>query len=179
MTDYAVKVLKQTDDAILIGGYGVIFGGEDLMGDTFTAKTDFMLDMVPVKQIMYQHGMLEDVDHFIGKSTNEILRKAGLWVEAQLEKHQDYVDEILELIEKKALGWSSQAAGSLVKYADDWKTIVRWPIIEHSLTPTPAEPRTIGVERIKALAIDNPRLKALLPTNKYIQLRARAHLALD
>jgi len=43
------------------------------------------------------------------------------------------------------------------------KTIKRWPIVEFSLTPTPAEPRTIGVERLKALALEHPELKALLP----------------
>lgn len=178
-----VKILKRTAGAVLVGGYGVIFGGEDLYKDTFTEDTDLMLDMVPVKKILYQHGQLKDIDHFIGKSTNEILRKAGLWVEAQLELHQEYVEEILELIDQKAIGWSSQAAGSLVKYADDWKTILRWPIVEYSLTPTPAEPRTIGVERLRALAGANPGLKALMPNisrqNTYIQLRARIAIALN
>lgn len=187
MSDYAVKLLKLTTDTALIGGFGVVFDGADLMDETFTKETDLMLDLVPSKAIMYQHGQMEDIDHFIGKSTNELLRKAGLWVEAQLDIHQDYVKEILELIEKKALGWSSGSITHLIRYADDRKTIIRWPIVEYSLTPTPAEPRTIGVERIKALVSAHPELKALLPEinpdielgDNHIQLRARALLALD
>jgi len=194
--DRFVKILKQTSDKILVGGYGVIFGGEDLVGETFTKDTDLMLDLVPVKGIFYDHGEREDIEHLIGKSVNEILREAGVWVEAELERHKEYVDEIANLIEEKALGWSSQAVYSLVRYDDDWKTIKRWPIVEYSLTPTPAEPRTLGVERIKSIAEVNPKLKALLlqspgeglnaeadPSGRSLieqtQLRARAYLALD
>jgi len=41
--------------------------------------------------------------------------------------------------------------------------IKQWGIIEFSLTPTPAEPRTLGVSRIKAMISEYPELKALLP----------------
>ncbi len=194
--DRSVKILKQTSDKILVGGYGVIFGGEDLVGDTFTKDTDLMLDLVPVKGIFYDHGQREDIEHVIGKSVNEILREAGVWVEAELERHKEYVEEMTELIDEKALGWSSQALGSLVRYDDDWKTILRWPIVEYSLTVTPAEPRTLGVDRIKSIAEVNPRLKALLLQSpgeglnaeadllersliEQGQLRARAYLALN
>ena len=156
-----------------------------------------MLDLVPVKGIFYDHGRREDIEHVIGKSINEILREAGVWVEAELERHKEYVEEMVELIEEKALGWSSQAIGSLIRYDNDWKTILRWPIVEYSLTVTPAEPRTLGVERIKSIAEVNPRLKALLLQSpgeglnagttellgrslvEQTQLRARAYLALD
>ena len=192
--DHSVKILKQTSDKILVGGYGVVFGGEDLWGDTFTKDTDLMLDLVPTKGIFYDHGQREDIEHVIGKSVNEIMREAGVWVEAELERHKEYVEEMLELVENKALGWSSQAIGSLVRYADDWKTILRWPIVEYSLTVTPMEPRTLGVERIKSIAEINPGLKALLLKSsgeelntdaelmrrsyvQQVQLRARAYLA--
>lgn len=192
--EFPVKILKQTSDKILVGGYGVVFGGEDLIGDTFLNDTDFMFDLVPTKGIFYDHGQREDIEHVIGKSVNEIMREAGVWVEAELERHKEYVEEIVELISEKAIGYSSQPVGSLVRYDDDWKTILRWPIAEYSLTVTPMEPRTLGVERIKSIAEINPGLKALLLKSsgeelnteaelvrrsyvEQVQLRARAYLA--
>jgi hypothetical protein len=35
---HALKVVTETDEAIVLGGYGVVFGGEDLEGETFTAE---------------------------------------------------------------------------------------------------------------------------------------------
>jgi HK97 family phage major capsid protein len=59
------------------------------------------------------------------------------------------------------LGWSSGSIAHLTQRANG--IIKSWPIVEFSLTPTPAEPRTLGVERIKALAELDPSLKALVP----------------
>jgi HK97 family phage major capsid protein len=56
---------------------------------------------------------------------------------------------------------SSGTIGHLARR--EGKTITRWPIVEESITLTPAEPRTVGVERLKALAELNPDLKALVP----------------
>jgi phage head maturation protease len=203
MTDYSVKVLKQDDETVTVGGYGVVFGGVDLDGETFNADTDFMADLVPVKRVFYDHSLQEKVRHVLGKATEKV-DDAGIWVEAQLDRHKDYMTEILKLVEEGVLGWSSGSVGHLIER--EGKAIKRWPIVEYSLTPTPAEPRTLGVERIKTLAEANPNLKALLPEEpgdgssadateviadatfqeyekedkyQYIQLRARAKLALD
>ena len=156
----AVKIIEKTDDYAIVGGYGVIFGGEDLEGETFTPDTDFMPDLVPVKLVMYDHS-LSEVKNFIGKTTSEKSDDIGNWVEAQLDRHKDYINDILELVEAGVLGWSSGSVGHLIER--EGKTIKRWPIVEYSLTPTPAEPRTLGVERIKQLAKANPSLEALLP----------------
>lgn len=157
---YQVKVIDIDDDHAKVGGYGVIFGGVDLEGETFTSETDFMPDLVPVKLVLYDHGLQKTVRHTLGKAKEKI-DEVGIWVEAQLDRHKDYVSEILQLIDEGILGWSSGSVGHLVER--DGKTIKRWPIVEYSLTPTPAEPRTIGVERIKQLAEANPDLKALIP----------------
>lgn len=189
-----VKLLNTDEETVTIGGYGVIFGGEDLEGEQFAADTDFMPELVPVKLVLYDHAMGE-IKHVIGKAS-ERLDEIGIWVEAQLDRSKEYVDAVLKLVEEGVLGWSSGSIGRLVER--DGKNIKRWPIVEYSLTPTPAEPRTLGVERIKILAETNPDLEAFLPEdagdassedatvedvdaetqNKYIQLRARARLAL-
>ena len=194
MPDYAVKIIEQDADSVTIGGYGVVFGGVDLQGETFDQDTDFMPDLVPAKLVMYDHGQ-QEVKHVLGKTISELADDTGVWVEAQLDRHQSYVKEILKLIEEKIIGWSTGSVGHLVER--DEGVIKRWPVVEYSLTPTPAEPRTLGVERIKALAKDNPHLEALLPQetgevssadatgdnkageSEQIQLKARAMLALD
>ena len=158
----ALKIIKMDEATAVVGGYGVIYGGTDLQGDTFTPDTDFMLDRVPVKFVMYDHGMTA-VKGFLGDVPNESIKAddKGLWVEAQLDRSREYVNEVLKLIEEGALGYSSGSVGHLVERAQ--KNITRWPIVEFSLTPTPAEPRTVGVERIKSLAEQDESLKVFLP----------------
>jgi HK97 family phage major capsid protein len=158
---YAVKVISQNDAVVTIGGYGVIYGGVDLVGETFTKDTDFMPDLVPQKLVMYDHGLQDEVKNILGKTVKEKEDDTGVWVEAQLYRHEAYLEEILELIDEKILGWSSGSVAHLIEREEG--TIKRWPVVEYSLTPTPAEPRTLGVERLKALAQANPRLEALLP----------------
>lgn len=161
--DTTIKILAQDDNTATIGGYGVIFGGHDLEGETFTANTKFMLDLVPDKLILYDHAQ-NDVKNVIGVAPREdiIEDENGLWIQAQLDKSQAYVTSILQLAEKGVLGFSSGTIGHLARR--DGKMITHWPIVEFSLTPTPAEPRTIlHTQRIKQLINDNPEIKALLP----------------
>jgi len=158
-TQVAIKAM--TDGTATIAGYGVVFGGKDLYGETFTPETDFSLDLVPVKPVLYDHGMSDTVKHWIGKVTNVTMDEHGLWVEAELERNKDYVAQVLELVEAGALGWSSGTAGHLAQRTGS--IIKTWPVIEWSLTPTPAEPRTLGIEMIKALSESDASFEALLP----------------
>ena len=47
--DTTVGIKSITDTTITVTGYGVVFGGVDLEGDTFERDTDYMLDLVPHK----------------------------------------------------------------------------------------------------------------------------------
>lgn len=156
----AVKLIALNDDTAIVGGWGVIFGGKDLYGETFTKSTDFMLDLVPNKPVLYDHS-LGEVKHIIGKAIKIEPRDAGLWVEAELKRNEEYVSQVLELVQKGALGWSSGSVSHLVRM--DGSQIKAWPLIEMSLTPTPAEPRTLGVEVIKTLVESDPSFEALMP----------------
>jgi len=155
----AVAIKAKTDDSVTIAGYGVIFGGVDLEGETFEPDTDFMLDLVPQKLVLYDHGA--QLKHIIGKASVVEPDEFGLWVEAELDRHAEYVAQIEELVKKGALGWSSGSVGHLARR--NGKSIETWPIVEFSLTPTPAEPRTLGVEVIKSLAEVDKQFAALLP----------------
>ena len=149
----AVTIKAMTDDTVTLAGYGVIFGGVDLEGETFERDTDYMLDLVPTKLVLYDHGLNPQMKTaVIGRVRNESIKidDIGLWIEAELDRHEDYIAAVIELANRGALGWSSGSVGHLTQRAG--KSITSWPIIEFSLTPTPAEPRTIGVEMLKALA---------------------------
>ncbi len=155
----AVSIKAITDDIVTVGGYGIIFGGKDLEGETFESDTNYMLDLVPIKMVMYDHGAA--IKHFIGNAKTVTADEYGLWVEAELDRHADYVAQIEKLVKKGALGWSSGTAGHMT--IRDGKSIKRWPVVEFSLTPTPAEPRTLGVDVIKHLAEADDTFAALLP----------------
>lgn len=155
-----VEIKAVTEDTVTVAGYGVLFGGTDLDGETFHQDTEFMLDLVPAKLVLYDHAR-GSVRHVIGKTTTVTPDERGLWVEAELNRHTDYVEQVMTLVKAGALGWSSGSVGHLTQRSG--KSITRWPIIEFSLTPTPAEPRTVGVEIIKSLADVDESYRLLLP----------------
>ena len=168
MTDIkkgAAFIKSRADGKAVVAGYGVVFGGEDLYGETFGKGTDFMLDLVPEKPVMFNHGMsvthkTEDIDtrfsikSFLGVVENAAIKmdEFGMFIEAVLDEAEEYAKEVLELIEKGVMGWSSGSVSHLIEM--DGKNIKRWPIVEFSLTHIPAEPRTIGVEHIRGLFTD-------------------------
>jgi HK97 family phage major capsid protein len=149
-----------TAETATVAGYGVIFGGADLSGESFAPDTDYMLDLAPTKLVFYDHT-LGSVKHAIGKTVSVEPDEYGLWVEAELDRHKTYVDQVLQLVKQGAIGWSSGSVGHLTRR--EGKSITQWPIVEMSLTPTPAEPRTLGIEIIKSLSATNPSFAVFLP----------------
>ena len=167
----AVVIKSVTDDAVILAGHGVIFGGRDLEGDFFTPETDFMLDLVPRKLITFNHT--QDISKSLPPQMRDVARgmpvikdaigflenenidydKVGLWIEATINTSKEYMQYVTEMLERGLLGWSSSTAGAFMD-VDPTGKVLRWPIIEFGLTPIPAEPRTLGVSQIKALFND-------------------------
>lgn len=137
-TMVALKALSPTH--AVIGGYGVVFGGRDLAGESFAADCDFQLDLVPRKPVFYDHTLQHEVRHEIGEVLRVVPDEWGLWVEAQLDRRKLYVAQVLELVRQGALGYSSGSVPHLVRR--ERAVIKVWPLVEVSLTPTPAEPRS-------------------------------------
>lgn len=161
--DTKAYVLAETDTHFTVGGYGVVFGGKDLEGETFSKDTDFWLDrLTRTPPVLYQHGRDEKVRTVpLGQGAIDDPDDIGLWVEAQIELAGKYAEAIRELVGKGLLGWSSGTAGHLAQR--DGPRIKSWPIVEMSLTPTPAEPRTLGVSEIRSLSEWAAGLEGLLP----------------
>ncbi len=168
--DYAIKILNETDDTITIGGYGIIFGGKDLAGDTFTAKTNFNIDVVPNMPTFYDHAQNE-LKNRIGTSIVKMTDKVGVFFETELAKSNQYIEQIKKLIDSGVLGYSTGAVSHLVNR--EGGEIKNWPMYEISLTATPAEPRTIGVEHIKAsVEVDATKQKGDLPMSDQKEVEA-------
>jgi HK97 family phage major capsid protein len=160
MSDKTVSIKSMTDDAIVVAGYGVVWGDRDLYGDTFTPETDLGIKYHPNPPAYYDHT-LSGVETEIGITVKMAPDAVGLWVEQELDRHHEYMEGITKLIEAGALGYSTGAPGHLIRA--ERTVITKWPIVDVSLTPTPAEPRTLGVQRLRAIAQAHPELKAFLP----------------
>ena len=150
---FQIKAL--TADGLRIGGYGVVFGSaqqRDTTGEWFTPQTELGLDWpIKTRYMFYNHGLDPVIgDEPIGVIDTFKTDDVGVWVEGQLNAHSKWAAAVCKLIEKGALGWSS---GSLPQSTVKARSgeLLRWPIIEVSPTPTPAEPRSTGIS-LKAVA---------------------------
>ena len=149
-----MDVLTSTVDGIKsdrlghVKGYLVRFGdtkATDLEGDYFTKATDYGFPMEEGKRVplnvYYHHGM----DQAVGKKsigTGFIkMDDTGLWYEAQLDLADEYGKMVAKLCKQGKMGFSSGAAAHMVerKSMGGASEIIRWPIAEASITPTPAE----------------------------------------
>lgn len=135
-----------------LGGYLVVWGDNhtrDLQGEYFTQATDFALDWYTARPMLYHHGLDGNMKSaVIGQIDSLKVDEIGIWAEAQLDMHKRYVHAVQRLVEKGILHWSSGSLAHLVEVTEDGH-IKRWPLIEGSLTPTPAEPRRTDVSSIK------------------------------
>ena len=149
-----MDVLTSTVDGIksdrlgYVKGYLVRFGdtkATDLEGDYFTKATDYGFPLEEGKRVplnvYYHHGM----DQMVGKKsigTGYIkMTDEGLWYEAQLDLADEYGKMVAKLCKQGKMGFSSGAAAHMVerKSMGGASEIIRWPIAEASITPTPAE----------------------------------------
>ena len=142
-----VKMLDATPRTARIGGWAVVFGGSDLVGDTFTPATDFKQEWYSYPPVLYDHT-LNQPQNELGTVVKMERHDYGLWIEAELDRAKEYTEAVLALIEQGALGFSTGSASHLVRMKGN--TIAQWPILEVSLTTTPCEPRTVGVRMDKA-----------------------------
>lgn len=151
-----MDVLTSTVDGIksdrlgYVKGYLVRFGDSkatDLEGDYFTKSTDYGFPLEEGKRVplnvYYHHGM----DSQVGKKSIGSgfikMDAEGLWYEAQLDMADEYGKMIAKLCKQGKMGFSSGAAAHMVerKSMGGASEIIRWPIAEASITPTPAEYR--------------------------------------
>lgn len=121
--------------------FGGPFGGKDLDGEFFAAKTDFGLDYYGTIPVLFAHGHDPEVGAAkVGEITIKEIRDKGVWVEGHLDRQSSYYEAIRELASKTDIYWSSGAISHLVKRNAKTGEIKSWPIAEATLTLTPANP---------------------------------------
>ena len=151
----AIKAIEGSPDRV--GGYLVYWGSEaqaDLQGEYFTPDTDLCLDWPMPRPALYHHGLDATLKTaLIGQIDTLKADEVGLWAEAQLDMRNRYLAAIQQLIDRGVLHWSSGSLPHLVERVKGW--ISKWPIIEGSLTATPADWRqTTAITSLKFLPAD-------------------------
>lgn len=165
---YFGDALKALDDKGRVGGYAVRFTDKDhrdSYGDYFTKDTYLGAHEGDGVDVLFHHGMplyttrrmSEEQkkafeafrNHIFSSPTKAKKDDIGLFVEVVLDMRDDYEKAVYGLAKAGKLGWSSGSTWHMVKRTDDGE-ITRWPIIEVSLTPQPAE-KTNKVVTLKSL----------------------------
>jgi HK97 family phage major capsid protein len=172
---HTVKALDA--EGTRVGGYLLTWGDpahRDLHREYFTPQTDLALDWFARRPVLYHHGLDPDCGpEAIGMIDTIKADSVGLWCEAQLEKHHRYLVALRTLVAQNALGWSSGSLPHLVRKATDG-AILRWPLVEASLTPTPAQPYTTSVAAVKAafesLGLNPQEVEEFAMTDQITQL---------
>lgn len=137
----AVKYVDGSDSLIegLAIPFGGPFAGKDLDGEDFGPDTDFALDWFPSgRPVIYQHGIDGAMKTALqGRQTEHDVSDEGIWARAQLDLSAKYHATVARLIEQGKLFFSSGSIAHLVRGTKDGH-ITRWPWVELSLTPNPA-----------------------------------------
>ncbi len=193
MTSLAVKrVGPDTIEGLAIPFATALKSGKDLVGESFDANTDLCIDWFGSggRPLLYDHGL--DKAHKavkVGRQTEYETREEGIWAQSQLDLNARYRKAVDELIEREAVGYSSGAMPHLSTKNARTGLITRWPWVELSLTPIPAEPLTLGVHYMKSIGesldlleadgmiIPSPVKAALAAVDTWAETRDEAHAA--
>lgn len=172
----ALKFVAGSNDTV--EGLGIPFGGpfdgKDLDGEFFAPDTDLCLDWFDQRPALYDHGTDPATKaEVVGRVVHHEIRADGVWATTQLDRKHRYHAAITSLVERGALGYSSGAMPHLVQKDQGSGKLTRWPWVELSLTPTPANPDAV-VYRVKSAALALEHLGAIMavPTPVEDLLRA-------
>lgn len=131
-----------------VGSYLCLWGSPqeaDIAGEWFSKNTQELtavFDGVGAIPAIYHHAIDDTLKSMvIGAVDTMKADDVGLWIEAQIKRRREYEKFIQPLIEQKALGWSSGTLPMARRVNKSTGEILRWPIVEASLTPQPAEMR--------------------------------------
>jgi len=149
----AVKILSEDAEGAVVGGIMCIYADaetKDLQGEYFTPETQTWHDTYKSVPALFHHGLDDTIGlAHVGKRVKAEARDEGLWVEDWLNKGSEYWKLVKPLLEAKALYYSPGSAPHLVRKDEDGR-LLSYPVIEDTLTVTPAQHRLRPIERIKA-----------------------------
>lgn len=172
--------LKFAEEGV-IEGLGIPFGSvdrRDAHGEWFSSATDLAEDWFAERPLIYHHGLSDAGTAVIGKFTTE-RRADGVWVRAVLDKASRWFSRVRDELARGILGFSSGSIPHLVKVAANGE-IQRWPLVEMSLTPSPASRDAViysvrsadAFAHYTAAGLSPAGLKALVEAADTVDLRA-------
>lgn len=141
--------LKALDESGKVGGQLVRVtnpSDRDLTGEWFSAKTYYGPRDGDGADVIFHHGIPlkkgweKYASHVFTNPVKTKRNELGLWAETVLNLADEYEKTVYQLVKAGKLGWSSGSTARLVRKTVDGE-IIRWPIVEASLTYAPAEPR--------------------------------------
>jgi hypothetical protein len=142
-------------DTGIIEGWAAPYGSpthRDAQGEWFSPRTDFGLDLIPTgRPLLIGHGLTEAGPAVVGRIASAERRPEGLWIRAQLDRAGRYFARIRDELAAGALAFSSATMAHLAKTGRDGE-ILAWPLVEVSLTATPAsaDARIVSVKNAVA-----------------------------
>lgn len=153
-----VRVIKEDDDLTFVRVLVTTNGNpqaKDLHGTFFNQKTYFGDDIITTKFGVYEHFHNAWSNPFMPDPKMQLLGKAtlaeqddwGRWFDFELKRSSEYHNYIMKLIEADLMGASTQTYNGEGAYEKDDATgyISRWLENEVSMTPTPADYKTISM----------------------------------
>jgi hypothetical protein len=167
----AVKRIGRDD----IQGYLALWGGADLEGEYFTAKTDFWDKVLTLpRPLTWDHAQDASMkaDPIIGQIGEMGDDDLGRWYRATLQRNHQYRTMVDNLINQRAVGTSSDSAPQYIirEPQADGKAVwlKRWPLFAGALTASPCEPRMLdeGALHWKSIADELPRITLALDSAK-------------
>ena len=172
----AVKATDNADGTVTLSGLAVVFDepgtkNRDLNGEYFTSDTYYGAAAKSgsvVLDVPFHHHIplgktaeaLELADAIIGEATMTKTEEGWL-ASVVVEMRTQYEKDIVASAKKGLLGWSTGTAPHVYRATKSGQ-ITRWPLIEVSLTPTPAEPRTsAGVKTLAEIIAGSIKAESL------------------
>lgn len=153
-TGGAIKALPEEGE---IEGYLIVWGNEtqrDKQGEFFTPQTELRLDYYKSRPVLFHHGLSEADSIKIGEIYDIQVDNYGVKAKARLYLNHEnnfvrrYARFAWEETKANKMFWSSGSIAHLVEVTPTGQ-ITKWPLVEGSLTPTPAEPYRTKVDAIK------------------------------
>jgi hypothetical protein len=116
-----------------VRGRGVVYGGADLTGDTFTKQTDFGESRPFVGMPVYYDHALGSMRGQIGTVKAWTPTDDGIDVEIEIDRRDKYAAEVMKLVKSGALG--SAPAHCLTSSSAKTANYKRWIVGEISFDP--------------------------------------------
>ncbi len=120
--------------------FGGPLKGKDTDGEFFSIKTDIKPHWFDKRPVLFHHGQDEVIkDADIGDADDLTLdEKEGWWVTTWLNRSGEYFSRINALLSAGKMFGSSATMGHLAEVDRKTGEILKWPYVEQTFTPTPA-----------------------------------------